>query len=335
MVARMSPQELAGQVLMTAGTVTELPGLAPVVRRFSLAGVMVRGRSNAGTAAVAAAVRSVRAAGPKDVPLLVATDQEGGYVQVLSGPGFSTIPSGLAQARLAPSVLQSRAAGWGRELAAAGVDFDLAPVADTPCPETAAHNPAVADLDRNYGTDPTAAGRSVAAFVRGLGAAGEATTVKHFPGLGCVSQNTDTVEHVVDDAIGADSPRLGPFRDGIRAGAQAVMLSSATYAKIDPSSPALFSPKVIGGLLRGKLGFRGVVMSDDVGGAAALKPWRTGERATRFVAAGGDLMLDIVPDDMAPMSAALADRASRDPAFRSRLADAARHVVAARLRLGH
>jgi beta-N-acetylhexosaminidase len=157
--------------------------------------------------------------------------------------------------------------------------------------------------------------------------------VKHFPGLGCVSRNTDTVEHVVDDAIGADSPRLGPFRDGIGAGAQAVMLSSATYAKIDPSAPALFSPKVIGGLLRGKLGFRGVVMSDDVGGAAALKPWRTGERATRFVAAGGDLMLDIVPGDMGAMSAALVDRAAHDPAFRSRLADAARRVVALRLRL--
>ena len=333
LVARMTVQEQAGQVLITAGTVAELPGLAPLVRRYHLAGVMVRGRSSAGTAAIASAVRTVRRAVPADPPLLVATDQEGGEVQVLSGPGFSTIPSAVEQARLAPAALQTRAAGWGRELAAAGINLDLAPVADTPCPANENDNPAIADLDRNYGDDPVAAGRSVSAFLRGLHAAGVATTVKHFPGLGCVSENTDTAQRVVDRAIGGDSPRLRPFRDGIATGTQAVMLSSATYNLIDPATPALFSRKVIGGLLRGKLGFAGVVMSDDVGGAVALKPWSAGERATRFIAAGGDLTLDIVPADMAPMSAALADRASRDPAFRSRLAEAARHVVAARLRL--
>ncbi|MDQ1530658.1 MAG: hypothetical protein QOE37_763, partial [Microbacteriaceae bacterium] len=75
LVARLTVQEQAGQVLITAGTVAELPGLAPLVRRYHLAGVMVRGRSSAGTAAVASAVRTVRRAVPTDLPLLVATDQ--------------------------------------------------------------------------------------------------------------------------------------------------------------------------------------------------------------------------------------------------------------------
>jgi beta-N-acetylhexosaminidase len=281
---------------------------------------------------VRAAVRKVTA-GVVGAPLLVATDQEGGEVQVLRGPGFGDIPSAVQQATWAPTTLRSRATGWARALAAAGINLDLAPVADTPCEANRDDNPPVADLRRNYGTDPAAAGRSVAAVVDGFRAAGVATTVKHFPGLGCVSRNTDTDAHVLDDSIGADSARLEPFRSGIAAGARFVMLSSATYARIDPHRPALFSTTVLD-LLRRDLGFRGVVMSDDVGGAAATRTWSPGERATRFIAAGGDLLFDIVPADVPAMVAALAERAGRDPAFSARLSSAAAQVLAARQAVG-
>lgn len=333
LVAAMSPGELAGAVLMTAGTVPELPGLRRTVSRYHLGGVMVRGRSTIGTAAVRRGVNGLQAASSGDLPMLVATDQEGGSVQVLRGPGFSSIPSAVRQARWSRATLQRRAGGWGRALRAAGINLNLAPVGDTPCPSTVHDNPPIADLDRNYGADPAAAGRAVAAVVRGLGGAGIATTVKHFPGLGCVRANTDTAASVVDRVLGARSPRLRPFRSGITAGASVVMVSSARYARIDARHPALFSSRIIDSVLRGRMGFRGVVMSDDVGGARAVAAYSAGSRATRFVSAGGDLLLDIVPAHVPEMAHALRTRAADDARFRARLRAAATRVTELRLSL--
>ena len=331
----MSPSERAGQLLMTAGTVAELPGLAATVRRYHLGGVMVRGRSADGTAAVAKALAPLQAAAPEDLPLITATDQEGGTVQVLSGPGFSSIPSAVQQGRGSAASTREDAERWGSELAEAGVRLDLGPVADVPCAATLHDNPPIADLRRQYSSDPAAAGRHVAAFVDGMEEAGVATTVKHFPGLGCVRENTDTVTRVVDAVTTADSARLRSFSAGVRAGAGFVMMSSAEYARIDRGVPALFSSRIVQGLLRERLGFTGVVMSDDLGGAAAVKRWSPGERAVKFVRAGGDLMLDIVPADLAPMQQALVQQAAEDPAFAAALRTAATRVVAARLRLAH
>jgi beta-N-acetylhexosaminidase len=333
LVATMTPEERAGQVLMTAGTVQALPGLAPAVTRFHLAGVMVRGRSSAGTHAVASAFAPARAAAPAGLPLLTATDQEGGAVQVLSGPGFSTIPSAVQQGRGSAASTRADAERWGAQLADAGVHLDLAPVADVPCAATLHDNPAIADLDRQYSSDPTAAGEHVAAFVTGMHAAGVDSAVKHFPGLGCVRDNTDVAQHVVDAVTDADSARVAAFTAGLDAGTGFVMVSSAEYARIDPGTPALFSSTIVRRLLRDRLGFAGVVMSDDVGGAVALRAWSPAQRVVRFVRAGGDLMLDIVPGDLPAMHTALVREAAADPAFDSALAAAAARVVTARLRL--
>lgn len=332
LVAAMTPEERAGQVLMTAGTVQQLPGLASAVERYHVAGVMVRGRSSAGTAAVAKAFAPVQSAAPQGLPLLTATDQEGGLVQVLSGPGFSTIPSAVQQGRGSATATRRNAQTWGAELARAGVHLDLAPVADVPCAADLHDNPPIADLDRQYSTSTATAGAHVAAFVTGMQAAGVDTAVKHFPGLGCVTQNTDTTAHVVDRTTTVDSS-LGSFADGIAAGTGFVMVSSAEYARIDPGVPALFSSRIVQSLLRGQLGFGGVVMSDDTGGAAAVRAWTPAQRVVRFVRAGGDLLLDIQPGDLPSMHAALVSTAADDPAFDAALTLAATRVVEARLRL--
>ena len=211
--------------------------------------------------------------------------------------------------------------------------LDLAPVADVPCAADLHHNPPIADLDRQYSSDPATAGAHVAAFVSGMQTAGVDTAVKHFPGLGCVTTNTDTSAHTVDSVTTVDSARLQSFRAGIAAGTGFVMVSNAEYARIDPGTPALFSSRIVQGLLRGQLGFEGVVMSDDVGGAAAVRAWSPAERVTRFVRAGGDLLLDIVPADLPAMHAALVAAAHEDSAFDAALTDAATRVVAARLGL--
>lgn len=327
--------EVAGQLVMTAATVGDLPDLHRLVARYHLGGVMVRGRSDATPRTVAAAVAAVQSAAPKHLPLLVATDQEGGDVQVLRGAGFGAIPSAVRQAEIPAAALRQDARRWGARLAGAGVTVDLAPVADVPCAAHAANNPPVGDLDRNYGRSTAGAARSVAAVVHGLGDAGVATSVKHFPGLGCVAANTDTTRRVVDTTTSVDSASLRPFRAGLAADSRLVMVSSAVYDRLDRARPALFSHRIVTGLLRHRLGFDGIVISDDVGGAAAVRSVPVRERATRFVAAGGDLLLDIVPGDVPAIVTALSKKGHADQHFAHLERAAAIRVVAERLRLAH
>lgn len=268
------------------------------------------------------------------VGFFVAVDQEGGEVQRLSGPGFSTIPTAVAQGQLATSALEADARQWGLELGAAGINLDLAPVMDVVPPGSESVNAPIGRLDREYGTDPATVGGHGAAFSRGLASAGIATTLKHFPGLGRVTGNTDNVAGVVDGATTADDPYLDAFRAGIEAGAPFVMVSLATYSAIDPGHQAIFSPAIIGTLLRGRLGFEGVVMSDDIGATAAVASMSAGDRATGFIAAGGDLMLVSGASAAGQMAAAVLSRARSDAAFATLVDAAALRILEAKTSYG-
>jgi beta-N-acetylhexosaminidase len=289
-------------------------------------GIILTGGATASTDDVTQVVTSAQATGGADVRMLVTTDQEGGQVQQLKGPGFTRIPPGTTQGRDADA-LRGDARGWGTELRDVGVTADLAPVADVVDPALGTANATDGRYGRQFGTDVDTVAPAVTAFVDGMRDAGVATTLKHFPGLGAVRQNTDFAGGVVDTTTGADSPSLGSFRAGILAGAPLVMMSSAQYAKIDPGRQALFSSRIMRDLLRGQLGFRGVIMTDDVGVAQALADVPVGDRATRFLAAGGDLVLTVQPQDLAPMLDAIST-AARDPAFAARAQDAVRRVLA-------
>ncbi len=166
--------------------------------------------------------------------------------------------------------LQGNAVVWGRQLLSAGVNMNLAPVADTVPPDLVTVNAPIGKFDREYGNDPTTVAVHSTAFMRGMRQAGVDPTIKHFPGLGRVIGNTDVTANVVDGVTTATDPYLQPFRSGIQAGTPFVMVSSAIYSRIDPRNQAAFSSAVIRGMLRGSLGFRGVVISDDLGQAAAV-----------------------------------------------------------------
>ena len=243
-------------------------------------------------------------------------------MQDLRGPGFDTVPSALAQGALAPAALRADAARWGAQLEAAGVNLTLGPVLDTvPGAAFAARNPPIGQLHREFGYDPQTVSAHGLAVLQAMAAAGVDTAVKHFPGLGRVLANTDFRAGVVDPTTTATDPYLSPFGDAVRAGTRFVMVSSAGYSRIDPGNPAAFSPTVVTGLLRGSLGFGGVVISDDLGAARQVSAVPVGERAVRFVRAGGDLVLTVVAGQIPQMRAALL-AAMRDPAF-ARLVDAA------------
>jgi len=285
-----------------------------------------------GTTSLAAATAAIQALAPADthdVRFLVGANQEGGEIQQLTGPGFDVMPSALVQGTWTTSALRSQATVWGTQLHAAGVNLNLAPVMDTVPAGTAATNAPIGQLDREFGSDPQTNGEHGVAFIDGMAEAGVASVIKHFPGLGRVVGNTDFTSHVVDSVTTSTDPYLQSYREGIDAGVPYVMVAEATYTKIDPAHLAVFSPVVMG-LLRNGLGFGGVIVSDDLGDAAAVASIPAGQRALDFLNAGGDL---ITSQSFAPaeeMASTVLATASSDSAFRATVDAAARRILAAK-----
>ena len=317
---------------MTPGTNTA--ALAGQVRRHHLGAVLYLGNWHVGSAKVAAAATQLQKAA--DGTLLVAADQEGGAVQQLRGTGFSRIPAARDQARTSVAVEERNVTTWSRQLARAGVNVDLAPVADTVPASLGAANQPIGRYRRDFALGKPATNAAyAAAFVRGSLRAGVAPTAKHFPGLGRVTGNTDVTSSGTTDATtDADDPYLEPFRAAIKAGAPLVMMSSARYPRIDRTNEAVFSKAAITGLLRGRLGFDGVVISDDIGAGEAVAAVPVGQRATRFIAAGGDVVLVADVSYAAPMLAAVAAQRAKSPAFAAQVDAAAARVLDLKARLG-
>lgn len=338
-LAAMSQRQRVGQLFMVGISAAGISqAQLNALRRADVGAVQLTGRSTAGTARIRALTNrlqtlslSVRGARAR---LLTAADQEGGLVQALRGPGFAAIPSAVVQGRSTAGRLQSQAAGWARQLRAAGVNTNLAPVADTVPVTMGTANAPIGALSREYGHTPGTVSTHSTAFLRGMSQGGVLATLKHFPGLGRVRGNTDLRAGVTDTVTTRHDSYLAPFRSGVRAGAPFVMASLAIYSRVDARNPAAFSPVVLRGMLRGDLGFNGVIISDDLGNAAAVRSVPAGQRALRFLTAGGDLVLTDNPATVAPMTSAVLARLNSSAALRTTVATAARRVLAAKQRLG-
>jgi beta-N-acetylhexosaminidase len=330
----MSERERVGQLLMIDCPSTAVAAATlTAITKYHVGSVILDGTSTSGLPRTAAVTAGLQHAAPASVQLMISTDQEGGEVQRLQGAGFSSIPSGLVQGTIAPATLQRDAQTWGTQLRRAGVDVDLSPVLDT-VPANSPGNPPIGDLDREFGHTPAVVSSHGVAVVKGLAAAGVAATVKHFPSLGRVSGNTDTTSGVTDHVTTRTDAYLAPFAAAVQVGTPFVMMSTAIYARIDATHPAAFSSTIITGMLRGDLGFTGVVISDDLGQAAQVRGYAVGTRAVDFIAAGGDLVLTVVASQAKAMTAALLAKADADPAFKAKVDAAALTVLREKQALG-
>jgi beta-N-acetylhexosaminidase len=330
----MSEAQRVGQLFLVGIAGAPAAEVAQAVGAHHFGSLLFEGTSTAGVAAdgqVTGAIQSLASpAGTARVRFFVAANQEGGQVQELQGPGFPAIPSALAQGRLSAAELKRQAAAWARQLGAAGVNLDLAPVMDVVPSATASQNQPIGALEREFGHTPQAAGTHGVAFIQGMREAGVATTAKHFPGLGRVVGNTDFTSEVVDTTTGLDNPYLKSFRAAINAGVAFVMVALATYTRIDPDRLAAFSSRVMRGLLRQQLHFPGVIVSDDLGAAAAVAGLSPATRGIDFLAAGGDMITSQSLPAAVAMDQAILARADRDPAFRATVNSAATHVLEAK-----
>lgn len=281
--------------------------------------------------AIAAVEQSATAEATGAVKVWTAVDQEGGQVQQLKGPGFNPLPDARTQAGLPLPELTTQAQGLGAQLKAAGIDINLAPVADVVPTSIGTGNGPIGKFNRQYGATAEQATPPMLAFAAGMTAAGVLPTAKHFPGIGRISQNTDdSAVGITDNQLTAADPSLGTFKAAIAHGVPLMMVSSALYPQLDPANQAMFSPAIVSGLLRGTFGFGGVVLSDDVGAAKSVAAVPIGDRATRFVAAGGDVVLTAVPSQAPIMTAALLTDGASDPAFQEKINASVLRVLTAK-----
>ena len=334
-LAGWSLEEKVGQLMMVGVDATApKDSSTEAVDTHHVGNIFIAGRTTAGSQATQKVISSFTSkVGPGTThatPMLVATDQEGGEVQVLAGSGFSDIPSALDQSAQPRDQLVASARTWGKELADVGVNMNLAPVADLVDIARPASNEPIGRWGREYGHDAATVSSQAGAFAEGMQASKVIPTYKHFPGLGRVKDNTDTSAGVVDSTTtrSADTAVSVIFGAAIAAGAPVIMVSSATYSLIDPSAPAVFSSTIVTDMLRREMGFSGVVITDDVSAAVQVQEVSAGDRAVRAIRAGCDIVLASAdPTVAADMVKALIATAQSDPAFAARVDESATRVL--------
>lgn len=334
-IATMSLDERAGQLIMAPMFAGGNPAdLSALISTRHVGSVVLIGNWNNGTAAAKTAADALQSYAPSGNQLIVSTDQEGGQVQHLKGSGFDTMPSAVAQGQMSADTLRSSAKTWGGQLKQAGINVDLAPVLGTVQVKRSSNAP-IGALNRDFGLDSNGNAQHGIAFVEGMRDAGVGATVKHYPGLGAVTGNTDfTTEGILDTTTTLDDEEIGAFNTTIKQAKPAmVMMSLATYQRIDSSAPAAFSSKIIDGTLRGSVGYDGVVISDSLS-AAAVSGIATKDLGVRLVDAGGDLACIGDTSYVTPILDGIIARAQSDPAFAKKVTASATRVMTLKYQMG-
>ena len=336
LVAAMDLGERVGQLVMAPLFAGDNPSvLEDAVRVQHVGSVLLLGNWRSGVEGVRGAVDALQSyARDGGDALIVAADQEGGQVQHLGGDGFDVMPSAVEQGRMSTDRLRAAAAGWGAQLAGAGVNVDLAPVLGTVVIDRAANEP-IGALDRDFGLDAAGNAAHGKAFVLGMRDAGVRTAVKHYPGLGAVRGNTDfTSEGILDETTSKEGAEAAAFHTVIaETQPDMVMMSLATYRLMDLDDPAAFSSAIVEGTLRGEQGYDGVVISDSLS-AAAVGDVPADQLGVRLVEAGGDLACIGQSAYVSPVLEGLNRRAAEDRAFAAKVGAAAERVVRLKLDMG-
>ncbi|MSO41856.1 MAG: beta-N-acetylhexosaminidase [Solirubrobacterales bacterium] len=277
-------KRLAGQtVIAKMGKSGPDQALLQRAKKGQIGGVIALARSGKALVKQAADMQKA-AAGGDNPPLLIMVDQEGGIVKRLADGPPDTSPANLGVQ--GADAARSEGEATGQFLAKSGANVDLAPVLDLSDPDSPRTIRA-----RTFGSDPATVSEVGTAFIDGLDSGGADATAKHFPGLGLAGQNTDFASVTVDASLQQLQPGLEPFQAAIQAGVPLVMMSTAIYPALGSNEPAALAEPVVTGELRDKLGFGGVVVTDDLEGPAVTSTTSSDRAAVRALEAGCDLVL--------------------------------------------
>ncbi|GIW42446.1 MAG: hypothetical protein KatS3mg076_3023 [Candidatus Binatia bacterium] len=307
--------------LFTTTFPTEEPGEAILeLVRKGLGGVILFSRHAPTPERLLHTVRRLKRESPGR--LVVSVDQEGGRVARLRGDPWAPLPAMRRLGELDPAEGERKARILGelvaRELRAVGIDLDFAPVLDV---DTNPRNPVIGD--RSFSGDARVVARLGVAFLRGLQENGVAACGKHFPGHGEAAEDShETLPRVELDRARLLRVELRPFRAAVRAGVASIMTAHVLYPALDSRRPATLSPAVLS-VLRERLRFAGVVVSDDLSMRAVADSWSVGEAAAQGLAAGCDHFLVCQDPRQVVEAVAVVERELRKhPSLERRLARA-------------
>jgi beta-N-acetylhexosaminidase len=281
-------RRLCGQLLTVGFEGASAPAhLLARVAASEVGGVMLFRPNVESPEQVAALVGELRRAAPPELPLVVATDQEGGAVQRLRAP-LTVWPDMMSVGSAGdPALTHAVGAALGGELAALGIQWDLAPVLDV---HTSPENPVIGR--RAFGCTPDVVTLHALAFWRGLRSQGVLGCGKHFPGHGdTVADSHLTLPVVSHDEGRLRAVELAPFRAAAAAGIEALMTAHVRYPAFEPELPATLSRRLLTGLLREEWGYEGLVASDDLGMRAVADRFSIEDLAVEGLRAGIDLFL--------------------------------------------
>lgn len=335
-VKSMSLEEKVGQTIMAplqAGY--SASSMRTLIERQHVGSVLIIGNWNGGKPQLKPQVDALQnfALQSGGSRLIIATDNEGGLVQHVRGPGFERMPSALYQGKMSDDQLRLSAARWGSQLKAAGVNVDLAPVLGTVQVQRSANAP-IGALNRDFGLGPAGTASHGSAFVQGMKSSGVQTAIKHFPGLGAVTGNTDfTARGTVDTTTRLDSKETQPFIAVLKDHPAMVMMSLAQYRQIDPGIPAVFSPKIIRQYLRQKQGYQGIVISDSLS-AGAISGYPVNQLGVKLIEAGGDMACIGAPSYVQPIISGLLARARSDTSFSDLMTQAVVRIMTVKIMMG-
>ncbi|HUX38994.1 MAG TPA: glycoside hydrolase family 3 N-terminal domain-containing protein [Rectinemataceae bacterium] len=331
LVASMSPEEVIGQVFLLGypGTVPP-PLIYEWIKKRGIGGVKIFGWNTEDTAKLAAAITDLQTAALSSahrIPLLIATDQEGGIVRHVKGSSSETPGNMAIGASGRPSDAYWSGFYIARELDALGINMNFAPAVDL---ATSPKSQLIGT--RSFSDDPLLAGILGASFSAGTMAAGIIPTAKHFPGHGGTDLDSHGVTpHIYIDRATLEKRELVPFKMLVEEGLPAVMSGHLSFPRIDPSErPASLSRTFMIDILRGELGFKGVAVTDDL---------RMGGTGTDYASAcrealdaGDDLLMSsILPDFEDSSFTGLLAAYRSEPAFRARLREAATRIIRLKL----
>lgn len=252
--------ELLGEVFVTGVSGLDLSSSsADFLKSKRIGGVILFGANYENPGQVVELIQEIQEC-KTDLPLWISVDHEGGRVQRFK-KAFSKIPEAKKVGdHDSPKLAFDLATGFANELKAVGVNLNFSPVADV---QTNPKNPVIGS--RAFGSDDELVSKMVSAYVRGHLIAGVQPCLKHFPGHGDTSVDSHFgLPKVETDLETLEAREFKPFLKGIKAKCPFVMSAHVVMKKIDPSVPATLSPKIITGILREKLGFDGLIITDDM-----------------------------------------------------------------------
>ncbi|MBI4955877.1 MAG: beta-N-acetylhexosaminidase [Myxococcales bacterium] len=326
----LSLPELCGQLIVGGFEGTELPeSFRRALAAGQRGGAILFRRNLKDVSQVQALCRSIAAAAPKTLPPFIGVDQEGGRVVRLPEPCLALPPMRVFGRIDDPAFTYRAAAVLGSELAALGFNLDFAPVLDV---DSNPDNPIIGD--RSFGSEVSVVTRHALSFIDGLQSQRVLACGKHYPGHGDTAQDSHVaLPRVERELASLRATELLPFQAACGAGVASLMTAHVVYPALAPDVPATFSSAICTELLRGELGFQGVLFSDDLEMGAVTVRYGIEEAAVAAIAAGCDALL-VCRDEALQVRAhtALLRRAESDPAFFERCREAAVRSLLARRR---